>query len=76
VDRAKSLYKYHRASGYVVLVLMLSTVAASTQTDYNLQTLDIKLWAVLVTATMVLIGVVPRIQQYKLGLKARHVARS
>lgn len=69
VDNAKSLYKYHRVSGYVVLVLMLATVAAATQTDYNKTTLDIKLWAVLVTAVLVLAGVLPRIKKQKLGLK-------
>lgn len=71
VDNAKSLYKYHRMSGYVVLVLMLATVAAATQTDYNLQTLDIKLWAVLICAVLILIGVLPRIQKHKLGLPKR-----
>jgi general stress protein CsbA len=74
VDNAKSLYKYHRASGYVVLMLMLATVAAATQTDYNKNVLDIKLWAVLIPAILVLVGVIPRIQQHKLGLKGRRVA--
>ncbi|KUJ15506.1 uncharacterized protein LY89DRAFT_114827 [Mollisia scopiformis] len=69
VDTAKSLYKYHRVSGYVVLTLMLATVAAATQTDFNKTTLDIKLWAVLVTAVLVLIGIIPRIKKQKLGLK-------
>jgi len=69
VDNAKSLYKYHRISGYVVLTLLLATVAAATQTDFNKTTLDIKLWAVLVTAILVLVGIVPRIKKQKLGLK-------
>ncbi|CZR57969.1 related to CYTOCHROME B561 [Phialocephala subalpina] len=69
VDNAKSLYKYHRISGYVILTLLLATVAAATQTDFNKTTLDIKLWAVLVTAILVLIGVIPRIKKQKLGLK-------
>ncbi|KAI9046595.1 hypothetical protein LZ554_009339 [Drepanopeziza brunnea f. sp. 'monogermtubi'] len=68
VDNAKSLYKWHRMSGYLVLTLMLATVAAATQTDYNLNVLDIKLWAVLVTSALVLIGIVPRIKKQKLGL--------
>ena len=68
VDKAKSLYKWHRISGYVILVLLLSTVAAATQTDYNKTTLDIKLWAVIISALLVLIGVVPRIKKQKLGL--------
>ncbi|KAE8452456.1 hypothetical protein EG329_000358 [Mollisiaceae sp. DMI_Dod_QoI] len=71
VDNAKSLYKYHRISGYLVLTLLLATVAAATQTDFNKTTLDIKLWAVLVTAILVLLGVIPRIKKQKLGLKPR-----
>jgi hypothetical protein len=68
VERAKSIYKWHRISGYVVLTFLLATVAAATQTDFNKQTLDIKLWAVLISAALVLIGVFPRIKKQKLGL--------
>ncbi|TVY60816.1 hypothetical protein LSUE1_G010290, partial [Lachnellula suecica] len=70
VDNAKSLYKWHRLSGYIVLTLLLATVAAATQTTFNVQTLKIKLWAVLVTAVLVLVGVLPRIKKQKLGLGA------
>jgi len=68
VDAAKSLYKWHRISGYVILILLLATVAAATKTDYNKNVLDIKLWAVVVAAVLVLIGVIPRIKKQKLGL--------
>ncbi|PMD61896.1 uncharacterized protein K444DRAFT_558573 [Hyaloscypha bicolor E] len=68
LERAKSIYKWHRISGYVVLTFLLATVAAATQTDFNKQTLDIKLWAVLISAALVLIGVFPRIKKQKLGL--------
>jgi hypothetical protein len=68
VARAKSLYKWHRMSGYLVLVMMLATVAAATQTDFNKTTLHIRLWAVLVSAVLVLIGVLPRIKKQKFGL--------
>lgn len=74
VDNAKAIYKYHRASGYVILVLMLATVAAATQTDFNKKELDIKLWAVLISAVLVLVGVFSRLQQHKLGLKGKRVA--
>lgn len=53
----------------MILVLLFATVAAATQTDFNKTTLDIKLWAVLVTAILVLIGIIPRIKKQKLGLK-------
>jgi uncharacterized membrane protein YfhO len=67
-EKAKALYKWHRLSGYVILTLLLATVAAATQTDFNKTTLDIKLWAVLISAVLILIGVVPRIKKQKLGL--------
>jgi len=66
--KAKSLYKWHRLSGYVILTVMLATVCAATQTDYNKNVLDIKLWAILVPAILVLIGIIPRIKKQKFGL--------
>jgi len=76
VDQAKSLYKWHRISGYIILVLLLATVAAATQTDFNKNVLDIKLWAVLISAALVLVGVLPRIKKQKLGLGGRKAAIS
>ncbi|KAH8670357.1 eukaryotic cytochrome b561-domain-containing protein [Tricladium varicosporioides] len=67
VDQAKSLYKYHRMSGYVVLTVMLATMCAATQTDFNKNVLDIKLWAILISSILVLVGVLPRIKKQKLG---------
>ncbi len=74
VDKAKSIYKWHRISGYIILTLLLATVAAATQTTYNKTTLDIKLWAILVAAVLVLIGVLPRIKKQKLGLAPKPLA--
>jgi len=68
VDKAKSIYKWHRISGYVILCFLLATVIAATQTTYNLNTLDIKLWAVIIASLLVLIGILPRIKKQKLGL--------
>jgi hypothetical protein len=68
VDKAKSVYKYHRWSGYVVLLMMLATVCAATQTAYNKNVLHIRLWAVLVACVLVISGVAPRIKKHKLGL--------
>ncbi|EXJ74323.1 uncharacterized protein A1O5_02619 [Cladophialophora psammophila CBS 110553] len=67
IDRAKSLYKYHRISGYVLVVYLLAVVAAATQTDYNKRFIHIKLWAVIVASILVLAGVIPRIKKHKLG---------
>lgn len=68
IDNAKAIWKYHRMSGYVLLVLSFATIAAATQTTANIYMLHIKLWAVLVTAVITLIGVLPRIKKQKLGL--------
>ncbi|MCJ1297763.1 hypothetical protein MMC08_000551 [Hypocenomyce scalaris] len=68
VDNAKAIYKYHRMSGYVLLVLAFATTAAATQTDYNKNVLHIQLWAVLVAEVIALVGVLPRIKKQKLGL--------
>lgn len=67
VANAKSLYKYHRMSGYLVLILGFATVAAATTTTFNKQTLHIQLWAVIVAALITLVGIVPRIKKTKLG---------
>jgi Eukaryotic cytochrome b561 len=68
VNNAKSIYKWHRLSGYVILVMMLATVCAATQTDTGGIILDIKLWAVLVSSVLILIGVLPRIKKQKFAL--------
>lgn len=68
VSNAKAMYKYHRMSGYVLLVLTFATVAAATQTDYNKNVLNIQLWAVLVAEVITLVGVLPRIKKQKLGM--------
>ncbi|GAM82226.1 hypothetical protein ANO11243_002050 [Dothideomycetidae sp. 11243] len=66
-DNAKKMYKYHRASGYLVLTLMLATVCAATQTDFNKNVLGMQLWAVIVSSVLVLAGILPRIKKAKFG---------
>ncbi|KAI4208519.1 MAG: hypothetical protein LQ346_000029 [Caloplaca aetnensis] len=68
VDNAKSVYKYHRMSGYVILIMSFVTVAAATQTSFNKATLHIQLWAVVVASVITLAGVLPRIKKQKLGM--------
>ncbi|KAF7551055.1 hypothetical protein G7Z17_g5285 [Cylindrodendrum hubeiense] len=67
---AKSIWKYHRYSGYFVLVLLLVTVVSAVDTDYNKNVLKLKLWATLLLSLLVLVGIIPRIQKQKLGFKA------
>lgn len=68
IDAGKRIYKYHRWFGYGLMILELATVAAATQTTYNLTALHIQLWAVLVAAVLVITGVGARIRKHKLGL--------
>lgn len=72
VDTAKAVYKYHRISGYIILVMALATICAATQTGFNANVLHIRLWAVIVASVLVLVGVVPRIKMTKLGLKRQN----
>lgn len=55
-------------SGYAVIVVSLAAVATATTTDYNKNVLKINLWAVIVCAVILLMGVLPRIKKQKLGL--------
>lgn len=67
VDNGKKLYKYHRLSGYLILLMSLATICAATQTPFNKNALHIRLWAVIVASLLVVVGVVPRIKKQKLG---------
>ncbi|KAF7548992.1 hypothetical protein G7046_g8480 [Stylonectria norvegica] len=69
-DKAKSIWKYHRYSGYVILVLLLATVCSATETDYVKNVLKMKLWPTVLLSALVLVGVLPRIQKQKLGFQA------
>ncbi|QDS78015.1 hypothetical protein FKW77_002740 [Venturia effusa] len=68
VDNAKKIYKYHRVSGYTVLVLVLATICSATQTTFNKTTYHIQLWAMIVLSVLILAGILPRIKKQKLGL--------
>ncbi|KAI9158541.1 Cytochrome b561 [Paramyrothecium foliicola] len=69
VDNAKAIWKYHRLSGYTILVLLLATVCSATQTTYNFGVLKIKLWATILLSVLILTGIIPRIQKQKFGFK-------
>lgn len=68
VNAGKRIYKYHRCTGYVLLLLESATVLAATRTDYNLAVLGIPTWAVLIALLITLSGVGARIKKHKLGL--------
>ncbi|KOS23456.1 Cytochrome b561 domain-containing protein 1 [Escovopsis weberi] len=73
-DRAKAVWKYHRWSGYAILLLLLVTVNLATETDYVRNVLKLKLWAVFLLSVVVALGVYPRIQKQKLGLGGSRIA--
>ena len=67
VDNAKAMYKWHRFSGYIIVVMMLVTVVAATQTTTGKNFLELKTWGVALASVLVLVGILPRIRRAKLG---------
>jgi len=67
VDRAKSIYKYHRMSGYAIVLLSVVTICLATQTGFNQNALHIRLWALVVASVLLVAGLLPRIKKQKLG---------
>lgn len=65
VDKAKSVYRWHRASGYVLLLLLLVTVSTAALTDTGRDVLELKLGFVGGAALLVAIGVAARIRPAK-----------
>jgi hypothetical protein len=49
-------YKYHRVSGYLILILVLVNVALASLTYYAGNILGIKLWSTVVGGIFVVIG--------------------
>lgn len=68
--KAKALYKYHRVFGYIILIMMLATVCAATQTTFNVNVLQMQLWALVIASVVVVAGVAPRIRPSKFGWMA------
>ncbi|OBT81521.1 hypothetical protein VE02_10000 [Pseudogymnoascus sp. 03VT05] len=65
VEKAKRVYRWHRASGYVLLLLMLITVAAAALTETGGDVLGLKLGLVGSAAALVAVGVASRIRPGK-----------
>lgn len=71
VDNAKRLWKFHRWSGYLIVLLLLASVISATRTDYVRDVLKIKTVYMSIVAFLIICGIVPRISRKKLGLKKR-----
>lgn len=67
-EKAKSLWKYHRYGGYLLLTLVLATIGAAADTDYSKGVLKIKGWTIGLGIALVVVGVFPRVQLRKLGI--------
>lgn len=68
VDHAKSLYKYHRVSGYAIYLALLATVLSAVWTDYNKNVLGIRWWQLFVPVALVL-PLLLRINVTKFGFR-------
>ncbi|KAF2877788.1 eukaryotic cytochrome b561-domain-containing protein [Massariosphaeria phaeospora] len=69
VDKAKRVYKWHRAAGYVISTLGLATVCAASWTTYSLGVAHLQHWAVVLASVLVVVGLVPRVRLSKFGLR-------
>lgn len=67
VDRAKSVYKYHRIAGYIILALITSTILLALDSDYNNNLLHIPYWSVVPALALVFGGLVYGMNPAKLG---------
>ncbi|KAK4228509.1 cytochrome b ascorbate-dependent protein 3 [Podospora fimiseda] len=66
-ERAKSLYKWHRYVGYLLLILVLVTVSAANWTDYVRKALHVPKFVLPLAAGLIAVGVFPRVQKNKFG---------
>ncbi|KAL2891021.1 hypothetical protein HOO65_010379 [Ceratocystis lukuohia] len=67
-QQAKSIWKYHRMSGYTLLLLVLATIVSATRTDYIVRVAEIKTWSIVFLCVFIVAGIFPRIQRRKLGI--------
>ena len=65
IEKGKSLYKYHRLSGYIVWSLILVNCVLGTQSTWFLGVWDMT-WVWVVLAMLAALGVVSRIRVSKM----------
>jgi cytochrome b-561 len=68
--RARSVWKYHRWSGYLVLVLLMASVISAAKTNFMENVVHMSFPGVAVGCILVLVGVIPRVKKEKLGLRS------
>ncbi|KGQ05086.1 hypothetical protein BBAD15_g9664 [Beauveria bassiana D1-5] len=69
--RARSMWKLHRASGYVSLLLLLATFGTAAGTGFVRNALEIESWVFYVPMALIAVGVLPRIHASKLGFSTK-----
>lgn len=69
-DNAKAIWKFHRASGYFIYVVLLATILSAVWTDYNKNVLGLAWWHILIIVVILLVGVLLRINVAKFGIGA------
>lgn len=67
IERAKSVYKYHRMAGYFILLLISCTILLALDSDYNNNVLHIPYWSVVPAVALVFGGLVSGLNVAKLG---------
>lgn len=65
---ARKVWKYHRYSGYLVLILLIASLVSAAKTDF-MKVLGMEFWIMAVGCVAVVIGIIPRIQLHKLGYR-------
>ncbi|KAK1761360.1 cytochrome b ascorbate-dependent protein 3 [Echria macrotheca] len=68
-QKAKALWKYHRYSGYGLLIVLLLALLSAAETDYVHKVLGVNVWIVAAAVLLIAVGVFPRIQLRKLGIQ-------
>ncbi|KAI5845682.1 eukaryotic cytochrome b561-domain-containing protein [Morchella snyderi] len=68
VDNAKSMYKYHRVSGYVILLMYLVNIILASKLRYGEKFIHLKTWGVVLAGVLVVLGTYPRIKKQKIQI--------
>lgn len=67
VERAKTVYKYHRIAGYFTLGLISFTILLALDSDYNHNVLHIPYWLIVPAVALIFGGLISGLKLAKLG---------
>lgn len=66
---AKKVWKYHRWSGYLVLLLLIASVVSATETEYVVSVLKIRILFVSLACFALAMAILSQVSQKKLGVR-------